>query len=160
MSNLSGKMILLLRSSEDADSSTEKIRQTGAYPILCPMIQIKPPENPESLDPYVLQSGQYDWVCFTSIHAVHALAQRLEAVQGTSHWKSRARIAVIGPATLEAVQALNWEADFVAQKATAEDFLAEFAQIHEIRNRKFLLPLSSIARRTPAGWTVSPGRHR
>ena len=124
------KMILLtMRSSERRSVRRKSDRRAHINPLSDDSDQTT--REPES-GSRCTQSGQMTGSCFTSTHAV-VRWHRLEAVQGTSHWKSRAGCGD-GPATWRQ-QALNWEADFCYR--ILRDFRLVCAD--PAGNRKFLL---------------------
>ncbi len=79
----------------------------------------------------------FDWIVFTSAHAVEAMADVLAQPPGV-------RIAAVGPATGEALRERGWRVDLTGVGAGAEGLLGPLAEAG-VRGRRVLHPASSRA---------------
>jgi uroporphyrinogen III methyltransferase / synthase len=118
---LAGVTVLVPRAREQAGVFSRLLRERGAEPLEVPTIAIRPLESTADLDQAVgrLAAGAYDWVVLTSVNGVASVRARAEALGHGAAALSRARVAVIGPATEAALRALGVRADLVPSSATS-----------------------------------------
>jgi uroporphyrinogen-III synthase len=158
---LAGKRILITRTRHQASDLATQLEALGAITILIPTIEIVPPTSFAALDAALTclrtPGGKgYDWLLFTSANAVEAFHRRAQFLRLTQLPK---HIAVIGPATLRAANAIGLTVDLIPPQYVAES-LAE-ALLSEAPGRSFLLPRAAEARDilpealTAAGATVT-----
>jgi uroporphyrinogen-III synthase len=143
MQSLLNRRILITRTRHQASELATQLEACGATPILIPAIEIAPPETYAPLDAALTCLRTYDWLVFTSANAVeafHSRAQFLHLTQLPKH------IAVIGPATLRAVNNIGLAVDLVPSQYVAES-LAE-ALCPEAPGKSFLLVRAAAARDT------------
>ena len=114
---LDGRRILVTRSAGQASELNERLTALGATVIQIPTIEIGPPSSYAALDAALAEVGVFDLVVFTSGNAVEAFGQRAQHL-GIAV-KPR-RIAVVGPATERAVEALGLRVDVIPPVFTAE----------------------------------------
>lgn len=141
MSRLAGKRVVVTRAEHQAEELARPLRTAGAEVILLPMIGIAPPADPEPLRRAARDINQYDWIIFSSVNAVTALARELQQ----SPAPLRARIAVVGAATRDAVLRLGWRVDVVPEEFVAESLVAAL-RAPELKGRRILLPSAAITR--------------
>lgn len=79
----------------------------------------------------------FDWIAFTSAHAVEAVTDALSVVP-------RARIAAVGPSTAEALRTRGWPVDVVGDGGGAEGLVNALAQAG-VHGQRVLHPASSRA---------------
>jgi uroporphyrinogen-III synthase len=156
MPTLTNKRILITRTRHQASDLATQLEALGATPIVIPTIEIVPPTSFQALDAALTCLRTYDWLVFTSPNAVeafHRRAQFLHLTQLPRH------IAVIGPATLNAANAIGLTVDLVPPQYIAES-LAQ-ALLPEAPGKSFLLVRAADARDilpealTAAGATVT-----
>lgn len=145
---LLGLRVVVTRAEHQAGGLAEALAAAGAAVELLPLLEVLPPADPRPLERAASELALYDWLVFTSSNAVEAfLPWTGGAVPG------RLRIAVVGPATAEALRAWeiepHWIAGGVAGRADAEGLLTELAPLVD-RSRRVLLPQAADARPTLA----------
>lgn len=113
---LAGKRILVTRAPHQASELAERLSALGAKAILIPTIEIGPPASFNALDAAILSLGNFDLVAFTSANAVRAFKQRSDLAFVNPAPK---RIAVVGPATERALEAIGLHADILPPVFTA-----------------------------------------
>lgn len=121
MPPLSQRRILVTRTRQQASELAARLESVGAHAVLIPTIEIVPPESYASLDAALDKLSSFEWLLFTSANAVEVFNHR---------WNRAAappRIAVIGPATARAVEALGLRVDLVPEQYVAESLAAELA---------------------------------
>jgi uroporphyrinogen-III synthase len=143
MQSLLKRRILITRSRQQAFELATQLEALGATPILIPTIEIVPPISFAALDAALTCLRTYDWLVFTSANAVEAFHRRAQLLHLTQLPK---HIAVIGPATLRAANAIGLTVDLVPPQYIAES-LAE-ALMPEAAGKSFLLPRAAEARDT------------
>jgi uroporphyrinogen III methyltransferase / synthase len=111
------------------------------------VIEIVPVDDFSTFDHALQQLDQYDWLVFTSIHAVDAFFQRL-AVLEIKSIPTQLRVAAVGARTANALSVHGIRADHVPQEYSAECVL--FGLKENIHNKRFLLPQSNLANKTLA----------
>ena len=136
---LSGKRVVVTRAREQASEFAEKLAARGAEAIIFPTIKIVPPSDGyTALGDAIIRIGTYDWICFTSAPAVHAFCERLAAAGKDARAFPTARIAAVGPATAEALQAHGLCVDFQPSVMTGAGLGSELPE--EPFGKNFLVP--------------------
>lgn len=122
-SPLAGMRVAVTRAPEQAVELTQLLRARGAEPVACPTIAVQPPDDIAAVDGALRNVDSADWLVFTSANAVRAVAGRLR--QLTIDIPSRVRLAAVGGATAETLDAELRAPEFVASMANAEALAAE-----------------------------------
>ncbi len=122
-----GKTAVVTRSREQASRLVELLNAAGARCLEVPTIEIAPPDDYAPLDRALKEISQYDWVIFTSANGVRAFMSRLFRQGQDARALGRAKIAVIGPATAQALKEYGMIADLVPQIFQAEGLLEVLA---------------------------------
>lgn len=89
----------------------------GADVFALPTIAIEPPEDPAPLDAALAELERFDWIVFTSRHAVDAVCARPAWAEARARTLPRLRVAAIGRATAASLRALGVTADVVPAEA-------------------------------------------
>ncbi len=134
---MKGVRVVVTRSEHQSDSLVAAVTATGARVELLPLLQVVPPADPRPLERAATELALYDWLVFTSANAVEAF---LPLTGGALPY--RVRVAVVGPATAEALRRFDVEPHLEARKADAEGLVVELAP-HVARRRRVLLPHSA-----------------
>ncbi|RSL14983.1 uroporphyrinogen-III synthase [Edaphobacter aggregans] len=140
---LQNKRILITRTRHQASDLAAQLEALGATPILIPTIEIVPPDSFSALDATLTCLRTYDWLIFTSANAVEAFHRRAQFHRLT---QLPQKIAVIGPATLSAANAIGLTVDLVPPQYVAESLAA--ALLPEAPGKSFLLIRAAEARDT------------
>ncbi|MCU1321507.1 MAG: Uroporphyrinogen synthase [Acidobacteriaceae bacterium] len=115
--SLANRRILITRTRHQASTLASELEVRGAVPILIPTIEIAPPDSFSVLDAALAAIRSYDWLIFTSANAVEAFHRRAQFHHLTAIPR---RIAVIGPATARAVEAIGLQIDLMPLRYIAE----------------------------------------
>lgn len=121
MTPLSQRRILVTRTRQQASELAARLESLGAHAILIPTIEIVPPESFAPLDAALERLNSFEWLLFTSANAVEVFNHRWNRASAPP------RIAVIGPATARAVEALGLRVDLVPERYIAESLATELA---------------------------------
>jgi uroporphyrinogen III methyltransferase/synthase len=117
---LFGMRIGITRPDQQADSAIHRCRELGAQPVLMPTIEIRPPADWSEVDAAIDRLPDYDWLIFTSANGVRSLLSRLWERGFDGRRLGRAKIAVIGDATSDALAEFHLLADVIPDSFRAE----------------------------------------
>jgi uroporphyrinogen-III synthase len=141
-SPLAGKRIVITRAALQSSELFEKLSDTGAIPILLPLVTFAAPEDYAPLDAALLQWSRFDWVMFTSAYAVQAVLVRAARL-GRDLTKNSPSIAVVGPATQDKAKKAGFSVDHMAQTHVGIALAEELGD--GLRDKRVLLPRSDRA---------------
>ena len=149
-SPLKGKRILITRSRQQAGSVADKLAQSGAEPIILPVIEFEPLPTDE-LDAALAQIEKYDWLVFTSGNAVDFFFSRVSdsgpAVDLISNPQSPVfslpPIAASGSATAVKLAELGVDVDVIPDEFIGEKLVEGLGHL---TSRRVLLPRAKIGR--------------
>ncbi|WP_169166784.1 uroporphyrinogen-III synthase [Cellulomonas taurus] len=162
---LTGLRVLVPRETEGPDPLVIALLAAGAEPVVVPLIQTVPPEDPTELDDTLLavQAGYYGWVGVTSAAAVPVLEDRAEET-GTPlvDLLADVRVAAVGGSTARALRSVGVRVDVVPTgQSSARTLLRAWPPVDsQPEPRRVLLPLGDLAADTLAeglrshGWAV------
>ena len=141
---LEHKTIVLTRTLKQSVSMTDALTALGARVVSFPTIEIVPPPDESVIEEAVLELDGYEWIVFTSVNAVDCFFKHLYSFAILNNLK----IAVVGPATAEAVEAYGIRSDLVAQNFQAEGLVEVFAALPDAdaKRGKALIPRALEAR--------------
>src|SRR5690606_37277180 len=138
---------LITRPEGQADSMARALRDAGAEPLEISSVQVVPPADPQRFTEHVRNLRSYDWLVLTSVNGVHALFRALEACGGDSRWLGDLRVAVIGPATRDALRAYGIRADVMPEEYRGEQVAeAVLAYGASLQGKRVFLPRAEVAR--------------
>lgn len=139
---LSGKRIVVTRPVSAAQEITQRLQALGAEVISCPLIEIAPrlPDDPT----WPTRLASYDWIVFTSRHAVRGFRQALEMFGGDTRRLGAIRIAAVGPITSRELEAWGLRPDLVATPARADTLVRQLLAEHPAPGR-VLFPCGTLA---------------
>lgn len=143
MSGLAAKRILVTRPRAQAEALCGRLRAKGAMPIPFPTIEIAPLLDFAKLDEAIRNLESYDWIVFTSVNGVAAFWEKLNLSGFKNLTGLTTQIAVIGPATAEAVRERGASVTFMPDEYVAE---AIAAGLGDVQGQRFLLPRAELAR--------------
>jgi uroporphyrinogen-III synthase len=130
---LRGKRVVVTRPREHAVPLVRGLEKLGAEAWVVPLIAVEPMLDGSAFAGLV-ETGDHDWIVFTSVNAVRAVGRLLP--------EARARFAAVGPATAAALRELGLRAAFVPERFAAEE-IAE--GLEPLSGARVLLPQSEIA---------------
>jgi uroporphyrinogen III methyltransferase / synthase len=140
-----GKTAVVTRSRDQASRLVDLLNAAGARCLEVPTIEIRPPADFAPLDAALQHLSRYEWVIFTSANGVSAFMDRLFHMGQDVRVLGRARLAVIGPATAEALRGYGLVADVVPKTFQAEGLL-EVLEPKLLGGRRILLARAEEAR--------------
>ena len=169
---LDGLRVLVPRATDGPDPLVIALTANGADPVIVPLIQAVPPEDPTELDDVLLALGigYYGWLAVTSGAAVPVLVDRaLEIGTTLTSLVDDMGVAAVGPATERALRGAGVHVDLVPRGASsAAHLLAAWPPLPALSAlpdegsaaSRVLVPRGDLAAPTLAnglrarGWTV------
>ncbi|MGH2485561.1 MAG: uroporphyrinogen-III synthase, partial [Ktedonobacterales bacterium] len=120
---LAGRHIAITRAPEQAPTLARALEELGAQVTVLSAIAIHPLDDLSALDAVLKTLSEYDWIVLTSANGVRSVADRMAALGLPWESRGRARVAVIGPATAEALEAHGVMPDLVPDEYVAESIV-------------------------------------
>lgn len=136
---LAGRRIVVLRPVHQAQSLVLKLQHLGAEVFSFPAIQILPPKNWISVDLAIDRIKEFDWIIFTSVNGIEFFWERMKSRKLDSRLFAHLKIAVIGSATLEALEKKGLCADLCPEAFTSKALFEEFRRSVSLSGKKILL---------------------
>jgi uroporphyrinogen-III synthase len=132
------KPVVVTRAEErDGPLSTE-LRSLGLPVLVWAAVRVLPTDSVR-LDEALGGADAFDWIVFTSRHAVAAVIARL------SRPPPKLRAAAVGRSTAAVLQQHGWPVDLMADEPGAAGLVAAFAASGSARGMRILYPASSRA---------------
>ncbi len=141
---LAGKRIVVSRARDQAEALSFPLRELGAEVLEIPFIEIRPPASFRALDDSLRQIHNYDWLILTSVNGVKALAGRIRHLGLDALNFVHLKVAAIGPATEQALEAEQFQVDVVPDKYVAEAVVSSLRA--QVKGQRILLVRAKIAR--------------
>jgi uroporphyrinogen-III synthase len=141
---LAGKRIVVSRARDQAEALAFPLRELGAEVLEIPLIEIRPPASFRPLDDALRQIHDYDWLILTSVNGVKALAGRIQHLGLDQLTFVHLKVAAIGPATEQALEAEQFQVDVVPDKYVAEAVVSSLRG--QVKGQRILLVRVLVAR--------------
>jgi uroporphyrinogen III methyltransferase/synthase len=121
---LLGRRILVTRPRHQAGGLIARLEELGAVVSLLPAVEIREPDDWTAVDRALGNLSAYQWLVFTSANGVEALIRRLRHVGRDLRALGGLRLAVIGPATADALRRYHLEPDLMPDAFDSESLAA------------------------------------
>lgn len=141
---LVGKGVVVTRPAHQAEGMLSRLSELGANAIIQPAIEIREPHDWRSVDDVIQRVQQFDYLVFSSANGVHFFLRRLLSLGLDARSLGKAKLAVIGPRTANALQQYSLKADILPTTYRAES-LAE-SLVGSANGSSFLLLRASRGR--------------
>jgi uroporphyrinogen III methyltransferase/synthase len=136
--------VLVTRPREQAAELTHALEAAGAEVINAPLIQIKPPLDPDPLQHAATRADSFDWVVFASVNAVDAF------MRARGPWVRPVgrgtKFCAVGPATAGQLLRYGIHADLVPSESTAEGIATALLATGVTSPTSVLIPRADIGR--------------
>ena len=143
---LFGRRVVVTRARAQAGELSVELEKLGAEVVEFPTIEISPPGDFAPLDDAIRDLDSFDWLVFTSVNGVDAFVDRLAYYDLDLRAVPRdAKVAAIGPATAERINAAGLRVDAMPREYRAEALIEEVAD-GSLAGRKVLIPRAKVAR--------------
>ncbi len=133
---LNGKTIVVTRAREQAKNFVRLIEERGGKALIFPTVAFK--AATENFGNALSNALHFDWIVFSSANAV-----RFFDLQWLKN--SSLKVAAVGKKTAHLLQKNNIQVDLVPDDFSAKGLLYVFKTM-EIKDQKFLLPVSNLSR--------------
>lgn len=132
----------VLITREEPAALADAVARSGGHPVLLPLLvtrwlAFELPGHRAVED--------YDWVAFTSVRALEALARR--AHEQSEPWPPATRAAAVGDRTAHELQAQGWMPECTSESSTAAGLVDCMIQ-QNVFGARILFPCSAIAENT------------
>lgn len=142
---LFGKTFVVTRARTQASALTARLEAEGAKVLEVPAIRVADPEDFGPLDTALSHLQDYTWIVFTSANGVDRFFERLRSQRLDARALAACRVAAIGSATADTLDAFGIRADLVPPSFKAEDLTdALLPRLHP--GDKVLLARAAVAR--------------
>jgi uroporphyrinogen III methyltransferase/synthase len=121
---LFGKSVLVTRPRHQAAGMVARVEALGGRAVVLPVVEIGEPADWSPVDRAVARLGEFSWVVFTSANGVEAFVSRLRANGRDLRALGGVKLAVIGPATADALRRYHLEPDLVPASFNSEGLAA------------------------------------
>ncbi len=144
---LLGRQLVVTRARGDGARLAQALRALGAAVAVCPAIEIVPPRDLGPLRRAIRDLASFDWIVFTSRHAVERFFRAIPRPRRGGRKLNLAgrKVAAVGPATRDALRARGVAVRFVPDRSDAESLGRALARRGRLEGRSVLLPRSAIA---------------
>jgi uroporphyrinogen III methyltransferase/synthase len=142
-SPLAGKRIVITRAALQSSELFDKLSDSGAIPILLPLISFAAPDDYAPLDAALSQWNRFDWVMFTSAFAVQEVVARAARLRRNLPAAPPPCIAVVGPATRDKATQAGFAVEHTAQTHLGVALAQELGK--RVKGKRVLLPRSNRA---------------
>lgn len=136
MHDLQNKTVLITRPREKALEMARLVKDMNGEPVICPTIEIRPPEQWDKVDHAVQELHRYDWVIFSSAQGVKYFLQRVNHYSKNSQLNN-IKIAAVGIKTGKSLEKRGIQVDLIPDSYTAGNLLGKFATI-DVQNSRIL----------------------
>ena len=162
---LFGWRVLVPRTKDQAQATTDRLRAHGAVSVVVPTISVEPPRTPQQMERAIkgLVTGRYEWIGFTSVNAVRAVREKFEEFGLDARAFAGLKVAAVGGVTAQALREWGINPDLVpSDEQSANGLLDEWPPFDEVLDpiNRVLLPRADIATDTlvaglqEMGWEV------
>lgn len=141
---LTGRRILVTRAAEQAAELSTALAALGAETVEVPTIAIVPPPSYDELDQALLALDRIDYLLLTSVNAVEALFDRLNAMGRDHRVLAGLQTVAVGPKSAAALAAHGVTADLVPEDYHAEGVVALLRE--RVHGKRLLYPRAALAR--------------
>jgi uroporphyrinogen-III synthase len=141
---LAGTRILVGRARHQASALSAQLEKLDAEIIEIPFIEIRNPRSYRPLDAALKSIADYDWLVLTSVNGVEALSARMKRLRVSPKRFKHLKIAAIGPATREEIEALGLKVDVLPLRYIAESVVDSLRG--KVEGKRVLLARAKVAR--------------
>jgi uroporphyrinogen-III synthase len=139
---LTGYGVVVTRDEPVDGPLSSRLRALGAEVWSWPTVRIERPEDATPLRRAVRNLETYDWIVFSSQHAVTAVTAMRRQCPST------VRVAAVGSATADALRLAGWPVTVTPDAHGGDHLVVALEQRDDLAGRHILYPASAIARPT------------
>jgi uroporphyrinogen III methyltransferase/synthase len=143
---LRGLRVVVTRPLEQASGFARALTALGAEVLIRPLIRVEPLTSPAPLGTALARIRDYDWVVFSSINAVGIFLDGLETAGMGPEDMRGVRVAAVGPATRDALEARAVPVDVLPGEYISEAIATALAGVTQLAGVRVLWPRAREAR--------------
>ena len=147
---LVGRTVVVTRAAAQAGDLIEALERYGAAVILCPLIEIKEPDDSSRLDEAIEHLYGYDWIIFTSANSVKFFLNRFASKNGSNSELDELRVVAIGESTADKLRDESVHVDLVPAVSKSEGVFSALVNFvggkEKLEGLNFLMPRAAVAR--------------
>lgn len=155
---LFGKRIVVTRAREQAGRLTQLLIAQGAEVIELPFIKVETKFDPQTLTEVFAELAVYEWIVFTSANGVRIFFELLLKAYPDIRCLGPMRIAAVGRATAEAIEAYNLKVDLIPNKANGDALVDDLIENEGVESVKMLVVTGNLNRKTLSTRLENEGR--
>jgi uroporphyrinogen III methyltransferase/synthase len=125
---LFGKRVLVTRPRGQSVDLKARLEGLGAATAALPVVEIRELTDWSAVDDALARLADFRWLVFTSANGVHALIRRLRQTGRDLRALGPLKLAVIGPATGDALRGYHLEPDLTPAEFNSEGLAAALAE--------------------------------
>ncbi len=144
---LFGRRIVVTRARTQASKLTDQLARLGAEVVELPTIRIEPPDDPAALREAIASLSSFDWVVLTSVNAVAALMEAIDAAGLDSRALAGVRVCAIGPSTAARLGQSGLRPDAIPPAFRGDAVCEALAALGPLDGARVLYPRTDIAPR-------------
>lgn len=144
---LFGRRIVVTRAREQAGRLSQLLAAQGADVIELPFIQVETQFDPQTLAEVFAELAVYEWIVFTSANGVRIFFELFFKAYPDLRCLGPMRIAAVGRATAEAIEALNLKVDLIPKKSNGDALVDEFIENEGVESVKMLIVTGNLNRK-------------
>jgi uroporphyrinogen III methyltransferase/synthase len=134
---LLGRHVVVTRPRQQAGDLVRRLEDLGATVSLLPAVEIRDPTDWGPVDAALARLASFQWLVFTSANGVHHFLKRLRQTGRDLRALGGLKLAVIGPATAEALRGYHLEPDLLPGEFRSEALAAALAE--RVQGQRVLL---------------------
>jgi uroporphyrinogen-III synthase len=132
------------RARAQAGALSSGLKTLGAEVVEIPFIEVRRPSSYQPLDAALKDLLHYDWLVFTSVNGVEAVAERMKKYGLSKKNLRHLRVAAIGPATQQAIERRGIRVHVVPEQYVAESVVDSLRE--QVKGKRVLLARAKVAR--------------
>lgn len=133
---LAGLNIVVTRPREQAARLAQRIEQAGGHAVLFPLLEISPPDDPQSLRKLVARLYEFDLAIFISPNAVR---YGMEAIGATGVSFAQLKIATVGQGSAKALRELGVQKIIAPQDRFDSEALLALPELQSVKNWRVVI---------------------
>ena len=154
MNWLQNKTILITRSRKQSTEEIKTLESYGARVLDFSTIKISQVKDSTQIDNTITQLSVYDFIIFSSVNSIKYFNKRL--IAQSAGIPANITIICVGTQTEEYAESKNINVNFVPKEYSAKGILDELSK-SDIKNKHFLIPSSTIARKELSESLINAG---
>lgn len=136
MPDLSGVMVVVTRPAHQAENLCRLIEAAGGKALRFPVIEIRPPKNPQHCLQQLARFSEFDLAIFVSANAVDAAIALLKTSQ---HWPTDLPIAAVGKATAKTLSKNDLSVTLLAPEPHNSEALLSLPGLQNLEGKRILI---------------------